>query len=173
MNLRIANTDEFEKVRDFYYKLIDMMQGSAYFPMWEKGIYPTDSYLQESVQNGELWICETNGECIGAMVVNHENNEGYKNIRWTVDTDAVSVIHILGVLPTHQGKGVAGRMVQKAIEIAASTKQKALRLDVLDGNLPAEKLYTKHGFKYIDTVRMFYEDTGWTDFRLFEFAVEE
>lgn len=83
----------------------------------------------------------------------------------------MTVIHALGVLTTFQGKGIAGAMVKKAIEIAEETDQKAIKLDVLYGNLPAEKLYIKHGFKYVDTISMFYEDTGWTDFKLFEYVL--
>lgn len=37
---------------------------------------------------------------------------------------------------------------------------RALRLDVLGGNVPAERLYTGQGFARRGTVRMFYDDTG-------------
>ncbi len=39
---------------------------------------------------------------------------------------------------------------------------------VLGGNIPAERTYTKMGFKYLKTLSMFYEDTGWTDYMVFE-----
>lgn len=45
------------------------------------------------------------------------------------------------------------------------------RLDVLGGNIPAEKAYTRMGFVYRGTINMFYEDTGWTGYRLFEYVV--
>ena len=47
----------------------------------------------------------------------------------------------------------------------------AIRLDVLGGNIPAEKAYTRMGFVYRGTINMFYEDTGWTGYRLFEYVV--
>lgn len=61
---------------------------------------------------------------VSCMVVNHEYNEGYQGISWSVDAGdpELLVIHALG-------------------------------------------------FRYVDTVRMFYEDTGWTDYRLFEYVV--
>ena len=62
-------------------------------------------------------------------------------------------------------------MVQKAIELGKSAKAKAIRLDVLSGNYPAERLYRKLGFKYVDTVQMFYENSGLTDFLLFEYTL--
>ena len=62
-------------------------------------------------------------------------------------------------------------MVRKVIESACENGIKAISLDVLDGNIPAERAYTKTGFVYCDTVKMFYEDTGWTQFKLFEYMV--
>ena len=58
-----------------------------------------------------------------------------------------------------------------AIAMAREKGIKTVRLDVLEGNLPAEKAYGKVGFQYVDTVRMFYEDTGWTNYKLYEYIV--
>ncbi len=43
--------------------------------------------------------------------------------------------------------------------------------DVLGGNVPAERLYTGQGFARCGTVRMFYADTGWTDYGLYEYLL--
>lgn len=173
ITIRPANTEEYNDIRSFYHRLIDMMQDAEYKTAWKKGVYPSDNYLMESLENRELWVCEYNNEYAAAMILNHKSNEGYKKINWFSDAEnhEVTVIHALGVLTTFQGKGIAGAMVKKAIETAEAANQKAIRLDVLCGNLPAEKLYIKHGFKYVDTVSMFYEDTGWTDFKLFEYVI--
>jgi hypothetical protein len=48
---------------------------------------------------------------------------------------------------------------------------KTIRLDVLDGNIPAENLYLGMGFQYLNKVQMYYEDTGWTAFRLYEYVL--
>ena len=42
---------------------------------------------------------------------------------------------------------------------------------MLAGNLPAEKLYSDLGFKYMDTLEMYYEDTGWTAYELYEYIL--
>lgn len=54
---------------------------------------------------------------------------------------------------------------------ARNNQQKAIRLDVLGGNVPAEKFYTQIGFQYMDTLQMYYEDTGWTEYRLYEYVL--
>lgn len=175
MKIRIAKPSEFENIRSFYHKVIDLMQDAEYKPAWEKGVYPSDAYLRESIDNGELWVCEYEGEHAAAMIVNHKCNEEYKSVKWSVDADVSEflVVHALCVLPTLQGKGIAGALVRKVIEIAKNTYQKVVRLDVLEGNIPAERLYLKHGFQYVDTLQMFYEDTGWTAFKLFEYVISK
>ena len=76
------------------------------------------------------------------------------------------VIHMLGVHSDFAGKGLARKMVRFAVEEAKNRGMKAIRLDVLEGNLPAEKLYVSEGFVYVDTLQLFYEDTGRTNFNL-------
>ena len=48
---------------------------------------------------------------------------------------------------------------------------RAITLALLGGNLPAQRLYEGLGFAYMGTVPLFYEDTGWTDFLLYEYVL--
>lgn len=173
LNIRPASVAEFQNVRMFYHTLIDMMQDAEYKPRWEKEIYPSSEYLFASIRNQTLWIGEWDGEIAAAMIVNHDSNEGYRKAKWSVDVaeHEITVIHALGVLPVYGGKGFAKAMVNKAIALAQADQQKAIRLDVLAGNLPAERLYIDLGFQFRETVTMFYEDTGWTDFLLYEYPL--
>lgn len=173
LNITSAKEKDYTRVVDFYYSLIDAMENAEYKPGWEKDVYPTLKYLSESIDHGELYMGESDGNIISCMIVNHKYNEGYNSIKWSVDADdsEILVIHALGVHPDFSGRGIAKQMVQKVIDIARQNGIKAIRLDVLDGNLPAEKAYIKMGFQYIDTIQMFYEDTGMTAFKLFEFII--
>lgn len=173
LQIRAADSSDYSNVRDFYYSLIDAMEDAEYKPGWEKDIYPTQAFLIRSIENNELYIGEMDGQTVSCMVVNHEYNDGYKDIRWSVEAkdSALFVIHALGVNPMFSGKGIAKQMVQQVIKIARANNIKTIRLDVLEGNIPAEKAYTKMGFMYLDTIQMFYMDTGWTNYKLFEFIV--
>lgn len=173
MELKIIKNNEFKAIKDFYSQLIDMMENADYLPGWEKGIYPTDEFLQDSINNHELYAVEQNGVYVAAMVINHECNDGYNNVQWSIKAskDEVAIIHALGILPTHQGQGIAQFLVKEAINLSVQNRQKVIRLDVLGTNIPAQRLYTKMGFQYIDTIKMFYEDTGWTDFLLYEYVL--
>ncbi len=161
---------DFQEVWDFYCRLIDDMADAEFRPGWEKGVYPTEEFLRSSLWNGQLYAARRDGVMAGAMVVNHDCTPGYEAIRWAVPAEPgeVSVIHALGVSPAFQGGGVAKELVHAAVRLARSAGQKAIRLDVLGGNLPAQKLYTAAGFQYMGTLKLFYEDTGLTDFLLYE-----
>ncbi|MBQ7839138.1 MAG: GNAT family N-acetyltransferase [Lachnospiraceae bacterium] len=171
--IRAAKSEEYNSVRNFYYELIDAMRDAQYRPGWEKDIYPAPEFLQNSIEKGELFLGEMDGQIAACMAVNHEYNAGYKTARWSVEAadSELLVIHALGVSRTLSGRGIAKQMVQHVIDTARQNHIKTIRLDVLEGNLPAEKAYTKLGFQHRDTQRMFYEDTGWTAFKLFEYIL--
>ena len=168
-----ANKDTYEEVRDFYHSLIDNLNPERRYVGWKKDIYPSSEFLRTSIGNGCLYICRDKERIAGAMVLNHEYNESYKNCHWhtAVDDSELLVIHALGVHPDFHRKGYAKALVRKSIDIARETGMKVIRLDVLDGNIPAENLYLGMGFRYLTNVQMYYEDTGWTAFRLYEYVL--
>ncbi|MEZ7589286.1 GNAT family N-acetyltransferase [Veillonella atypica] len=136
----------------------------------EKRFYPEPEFLLSSISKGELFVGLINNQIMAAMIINHESNEGYNNFNWSTNAneDEVIGIHALGVHPEYAGHGYAKQLVRFAIAYAKQNHQKAIRLDVLKGNVPAEKLYSSMGFKYLHTLPMYYEDTGLTDYELYE-----
>ncbi len=168
-----AKPEQFQAVRSFYHSLIDGIAGLPYGAGWIKDVYPAPEYLRDSIRDGSLFLATEGAAILGAMVLNHQSNDGYKQFQWPTEAEEheVTVIHALGVHPSYGGKGYGKQMVQFAIDHARRHRQKVIRLDVLKGNLPAERLYAGMGFQYLHTLPMFYEDTGWTDYELFEYRL--
>ena len=162
-----------EEVRAFYHALIDAMRGAKYSPGWKKDIYPSPEELKAALRAGTLYTGRIRGQIVGAMVVNHEANEGYDSASWpmSLEKDEYLVIHMLGVHADYARQGLGTQLVEYAVSLAARTGMQAVRLDVLAGNLPAQRLYTSLGFRYVQTLSMFYEDTGWTDYDLYEYRL--
>ena len=173
MIIRKAEEGRFEEIRGFYHSLIDAMAGATAYVGWKKDIYPSPEFLAESIKNGEMYYIAENGRIAAAMVLSHEYNEGYRRFHWQTEAsdDEILVIHALGVHPDFGRMGYAKAMVREAIRLAEETGMKAIRLDVLEGNIPAEHLYTGFGFQYMATLKMYYEDTGWTNFMLYEYVI--
>lgn len=174
LRIRKANPSDYINVRDFYYELTDAMEKTKYKPGWQKDIYPTQSFLISSIEKNELYVGEKEERLVACMIINHAYNEGYKEVCWA--TDAVDgeflVIHALGVAFEFSGQGIARKMAQYAVDYGRSMHMKSIRLDVLDGNIPAERAYVGIGFQYVDTLQMYYEDTGRTSYKLFELECE-
>ena len=166
--VRRACPEEFERVMEFYDRLTDEMEGAQYHPGWEKGVYPDPEFIRESMEEGELFVLEKDGGIAGAMVINHQGTDGYEQAAWKVSAapEETAVLHALGVLPAYQGQGLAKRLVRAAGRIAVENGCRAVRLDVLEGNLPAKKLYESVEFQYIERMELFYEDTGLAGFCL-------
>ncbi|HIZ80165.1 MAG TPA: GNAT family N-acetyltransferase [Candidatus Lachnoclostridium stercorigallinarum] len=168
--VRPACLEEYQRVMDFYDRLTDGMEGAQYHPGWEKGVYPDPEFIRESIKKGELFVLEGDGKIAGAMVMNHQGTEGYDRAGWKVLAlpEETAVLHALGVLPEYQGRGLAKRLVRAAVRMAVENGCRAVRLDVLEGNLPAKRLYESTGFQYIERMELFYEDTGLAGFWLYE-----
>ena len=172
MELRKAGAEEFESVRGFYWRVIDLMNGKGIG--WKKGIYPADEFLSESLEKGELYVIDNpEGGYAASVIVNSLTNEGYAGIKWRLDCKDSEVLipHALAVLPTLHGQGIGKTVVDDIFELARQTGKKVVRLDVLSGNPAAEHLYTGKGFRFVESRTMFYEDTGWAEFHMFEYIL--
>ena len=173
MNVKTASFNQPQAVKEFYYEVIDAVGGADDSVAWKKDIYPAPDFLLESICCGELFLAEEGGRIVGAMVLNHRFNDAYRSFHWPVRAEEteVTVIHALAIRPTCWRKGYAKQLVRFAIDYARDHHQKAIRLDVLKGNRNAGKLYAGMGFRYLHTLPMFYEDTGWADFDLYEYPL--
>jgi ribosomal protein S18 acetylase RimI-like enzyme len=169
-NVRIAESGEFEKVRAFYFDMIDKLETEKYGPGWKKDIYPAPNELKDALRRRELYVLEI-GERLGAvMILNSNRGDGYEKLEAEsgIKGEDALLIHALGVGFDFQRKGIAAAMVRHAISVAKEKGCLAVRLDVLSGNIPAENLYPKLGFEHMYTVNMFYEDTGWADYKIYQ-----
>ncbi len=138
---------------------------------WEKGIYPSDDFIKSSLNSGELYTLTDQDILCVCVILNSEHNAGYDSCLWSIvcDPDEVITPHALAVNPKLQGQGIGKIVVKNIIEIAKAEHKKAIRLDVLGACKSAESLYRKCGFHFVETKDMYYADTGWTKYKLFEF----
>lgn len=167
-----AKDNDFEIIKRFYWDLIDEMRSENDKIGWKKGIYPTDDFLRASIANGELYKLTDGDEICACVVLNSLSNEGYAGVKWRIDCgDDVLIPHALAVTPRRQGCGIGTRLVNEMIRAARAENKKAIRLDILGTNTSAEKLYTKCGFRFVEAKQLFYEDTGLTEYKMFELGL--
>ena len=162
LDIRSARPDEFAAVQNFYHKLIDMMEGAEFHPRWEKYVYPSDDFLRSSIERGELYVGMLGEEIAVAMVINGEGADGYDGAPWRVRAadGEFSVIHALGVLPPHHGRGFARELVRAAIDKTRAKRhessaprraerqpscRQALRVRGIPPRLARKALLRRHG----------------------------
>lgn len=169
-----ASQDEFDRIRAFYWALIDAMAADNDKIGWKKGIYPTDDFLRDSLAKGTLYTLTHQQQLAACVIVNSDTNEGYAGVPWRVDCADGDVLipHALAVSPALQGQGIGREVVAQVQDLARCAGKRAVRLDILGTNVAAERLYTGMGFQFVQTKTMFYEDTGWTEYKLYEWACE-
>ena len=88
-------------------------------------------------EGNKYWVCEDeNGKIVGGTGI------GYL-------TDEVCELQKMYCLPEARGTGVAGRLIQIALEYAKKHYKKCY-LETLDNMIRAQKFYEKHGFVRVD-----------------------
>lgn len=174
-NLKLykAVITDLERIREIYWKLLDSSEEYASILQWKKEIYPNDSDWITYIKNEEMYLICHDTDLVGAVVVTNTQSEGYREMKWTIDTadDEVAVVHLLAVDPDYQGKGIATATLDEIIKMAEHMEKKAVRLDAIGTNKPAQKLYEKYGFINCGKGKIYYESTGLTEFVFYEYVL--
>lgn len=169
---KVAGESISVAVKVFYHSLIEELDQTTGYCRWKIGEHPSDDMLEEAINQRELYLGIIDQRIAACMVINQYGDD-YQKATWDNDISECEylVIHVLGVHQDFRRRGLAKEMVQFAIDLARQNEKRAIRLDVLHGNLPAEEMYTSMGFRYVDTIKLFYECTGWADFELYEYLI--
>lgn len=140
-------------VTAFYHQVIAYLQTHVNYPFWSSE-HPSDESIKEAVRRREQYICVENGAIIGALLLSEDPDGDYDAGSWSraLKEGEYLSVHVLAVSADCYQSGVGSFMVGECISIARARGCKALRLDIVPTNTPAERLYKKMGFVYAGTV---------------------
>ena len=175
LRLRKISIEELDQIRELYWKLLDSSPKYGQILQWKKNIYPNDGDWTAYIRKGEMYLILQETDVIGAVAVTNGQSEEYRKIHWTVkiEDQEAAVVHLLMIVPEYQGQGVATAALDEIIKLAVAKKKKAVRLDAIGTNVPAQKLYEKYGFVNCGTAQEYYESTGETKFIFYEYVLAE
>ena len=161
MNFQKASEADFCTIQKFYWDVIDNIHKNNTENKnlgWEKGVYPSDAFIQNSLANGEVYTLNENDVLYACVILNSNHNEGYEGCSWGIVCDNSEVLtpHALAVNPDFQGKGIGKIVVENILDVAKMENKKAVRLDVLGECKTAERLYTSCGFHFIEAKNMYF-----------------
>lgn len=171
--IRAARPEEEEAVCRFYERVCAELALDEYGPGWHWGIYPDREDLAAHVRGGALLLGFIGGCIAGAGVLAAGEDPVYAGTPWTIPTAAarVCVLHLFALRRDFRGGGRAAALLEAVLERAAAEGYTVLHLDVVSGNLPAERLYRELGFRFAEEKAVWYPDTGDIRVRLYERAL--
>ena len=142
------------------------------YARWVYGQHPTDKIILGYIQQNAMYILEENGVILAAVAVTMSQPEDYHNIEWQHELmdDEAAVVHILCTNPDYQKQGIGRKMVEECVCLAKKAGKKAVRLDALESNTPAHRMYEAMGFELRGKQNLYAENTGWTIFLFFEYS---
>lgn len=147
--IRKAVPSDVDAVAASYRLLLDHEAATHSCTNWKPGIYPIRQDAQGAVDNGTLYVLEEAGEVCASMILNQHQAPEYAQIQWLYPAadEQVLVIHTLCMAPDKAGRGYGTQMVRYAMEHARAMGCTVIRIDTYVGNLPAQRLYQKLGFR--------------------------
>ena len=109
------------------------------------------------------------------MILNRTCNERYQEISWPTkaEPDQVLAVLLFGVHPQIFRPGTGKKDDRRGSKDGSRQRYEGYPSGCSGGNLSAEKLYQKVGFQYAGSLNIFYEDTGWADFKLYEYSISD
>lgn len=153
MHIQKATAADLPKAMQCYEEIIDKTPNIEHLAMWRKGQHPTEETILSYINKGEFYILWDHEAIAGMMALANGVSETYRPINWitkATDTEAAE-LHVLGVNPDYQGKGIAKKLIREALRLCKENGKKVLRLDVIGTNTVAKKLYPSQGFVFCDT----------------------
>ena len=170
MNIRLCRNDDLLELVAFYDKVVLHLEKTVNYPKWEYGVYPSEISAKNAMNQGSQYLCEEDGQIVGAFVLNDDPQGAYEKGYWAANLNLgkYMVIHTLAADPGCRGKGIGKEMVRFCIEEAARKEYRGLRIDVVPGNIPAIKLYESLGFTFAGQVDLDRNIPDIPEFALYE-----
>ena len=171
--MELIRAYDFETVKSRYIDVIGHTAGIKQHARWKYGSHPTEQGLRSYIENGEMYLLLVQGDIAGMVAVVMSQGQEYEAVSWAekLENHEVATLHLLAVCPEYRGRSLGRVILDLAGELARQHGKKALRLDVLESNLPARRMYEEAGFVCRGKQHWYAENTGWTDFLLYEKAL--
>ena len=117
--------------------------------------------------------CVDGNNTVAMVALSLSQDEEYHDIPWELDIpdNKAAVIRLLGVDPALQKQGLGKQVVKECIRMAGYMGKKAIRLDCLATNLPAQRLYESMGFVCRGKKNMQAPNVGEAEFLFYEYQM--
>ena len=158
--IRLANPSDLDAVAEIYEEILAAEDARPVsYTNWQRGKYPTRNTAEAALEAGTLWVGEEDGVVYGCVNLNGEQLPEYDAISWSIPAQPseVGVIHTLVIRPSWSGRGKAREFVAFCEEELRRQGKKTVRLDTYEGNLPANTMYPRLGYRLAGATEFFFQ----------------
>lgn len=170
--MREATVNDLDRIRDIYRGIIIAERESGQrLTRWEEGEYPTADTALNAINVGEMFVLENDFNAIVGSVVLHKRQlEEFASVDWMVDVneDDVIMVSTVAIAVEYKNQGYGAKLVQEIKRYAKDMGCRVIRLETSETNKPAQRLYEKVGFSYLETIDLTLEGTTYKDNRCYQ-----
>ncbi|MBO2517706.1 MAG: GNAT family N-acetyltransferase [Clostridiales bacterium] len=173
MDFRRSAPADLPRLAAFYRDVTERTPGMDIYCRWIWGLHPSEEMISAYIDTGAMYTLEEDGVLLAAVAVTRGQGEDYHSVEWSIDLpdDAVAVVHILCVDPSRQKQQLGKAAMRQVLDLARREGRKAVRLDALYSNTPAQHMYEKMGFRKRGVRNWYVPNIGYTDFFLYEYCL--
>ena len=143
--MKLVHANDFEAVKNIYIDVIENTPLIERYARWVYGKHPTDEQIKAYIERDEMYFLMDEDDAAGVVAISMNQGAEYEKIVWRdkLPNDRVATVHLLAVSPSYQGRSLGIKLLEEAMKIAVRNGKKALRLDALKTNLPAQRIYCR------------------------------
>lgn len=151
MKIRKAKLSDAKRVYEIIVNCKEDMKGKCE-EQWPEH-YPSMENVIGDIKGDSLYVVE-DGKVIACMSIDKNQPKSYSSVKWKLDDKSPLMIHRIAVLPSEQGKGIAGKLVEFAEDFAKKNNHQSIRLDTYTKNISSNAFYKKKGYVYRGIIRI-------------------
>lgn len=119
---------------------------AAGIEQWDE-VYPNEAIIRKDIAAQTLRVLDESGSIIGCVTLDDQPDPLWKGLAWSDDGVPFIAVHRLMIHPSHQGRGLAKKLMLHTESVAKDGECRSIRLDSFTQNPGALALYEKLGYR--------------------------
>ena len=150
MKIKLAKISDLNYIMTMYKSCVEGMIKNG-IDQWDHS-YPSSEIIQEDIKNETYFIFEIEGEIVGGINIDQNQDPTYLPIEWKDKTNQFLVVHRLGVMQEFWNQKIGKNLMLFTEKLVIEKNLKSIRLDTYSGNLKAMEFYRRLGYTELGTI---------------------
>ena len=153
IQIRKGVYSDLDFIEEIINLVIPIMNSNNNF-QWTFNVYPLRSDIEKDLNNEILYVAyDINDKVVGCIALDQNCPIEYKDAGCDLNEKCI-VPHRLAVHPSFQGKGIALKLMNKAIELAIENEYKYVRVDTNIINDKMQNMFTKMNMNCCGNIKL-------------------